>query len=128
MGHDLLKLLLLLLVPEVVLLLVIALAVVIPLGVVKLVGGVELLPLRAVGDEVRGDLLLSLRNLCKAQKFLASRAISSSGMLSYCSSEAAVKEDKSNSKADKTVVLMMLASWSPTRALVIKALLVREAS
>jgi hypothetical protein len=28
-----------------------------------------------------GDLLLSLWNLCKAQNFLASRAISSSGML-----------------------------------------------
>jgi hypothetical protein len=54
-GHHLLELLLLLLlVPEVVLL-VIALAVVVPLGVVVLVGGgVELLPLGAVGDEVGG--------------------------------------------------------------------------
>jgi hypothetical protein len=52
-GHHLLKLLLL--IPEVVLLLVIVLAVVIPLGVVILVGGgVELLPLGAVGDEVGG--------------------------------------------------------------------------
>jgi hypothetical protein len=43
--------LLLLVVPEVVLLLVIALAVVIPLGIVILVGGgVELLDLGAVGD------------------------------------------------------------------------------
>jgi hypothetical protein len=39
-----------------------------------------------------GDLL-SLWNFCKAQNFLVSRAISSSGMLSYFSSEAAVKED-----------------------------------
>jgi hypothetical protein len=48
-------------------------------------------------------------------------------MLSYYSSEVAVKEDKANSKADETVVVG-LASWPPTRALVIKALLVREAS
>jgi hypothetical protein len=46
---------LLLLVPEVVLLLALALvAGVVPLGVVVLVGGVELLPLGAVGDEVGG--------------------------------------------------------------------------
>jgi hypothetical protein len=50
------------------------------------------------------------------------------GMLSYCSSEAAAKEDKANSKADKTVVLVGLASWPPTHALVIRALLEREAS
>jgi hypothetical protein len=51
-GHHLLELLL---VPEAVLLLIIALAVVVPLGVVILVGGgVELLPLEAVGDEVGG--------------------------------------------------------------------------
>jgi hypothetical protein len=51
-GHHLLKLLLL--VPEAVLL-VVALAVVVPLGVVVLVGGgVELLPLGAVDDEVSG--------------------------------------------------------------------------
>jgi hypothetical protein len=49
-------------------------------------------------------------------------------MLSYCSSKAATKEDKSNSKADEIVVLIGLASWPPTRALVIKVLLVREAS
>jgi hypothetical protein len=49
LGHDLLKLLLLVL--EVVLLLVVALiASVIPVGVVALVGGVELLPLGAVDD------------------------------------------------------------------------------
>jgi type IV secretory pathway TrbL component len=53
-GHQLLELLLFL-VPKMVLLLVIALAVVIPLSVVVLVGGgVELLPLGAVGDEVGG--------------------------------------------------------------------------
>jgi hypothetical protein len=75
-----------------------------------------------------GDLLRSLRNLGKARNFLTSRAISSSGMLSYCSSEAAAKEDRTNSKVDETVVLMELASWPLTRALVIKALLEREAS
>jgi hypothetical protein len=56
------------------------------------------------------------------------RAISSSRILLYCSSEATAKEDKVNSKVDETVMLMGLASWPPTRALVIRALLVREAS
>jgi hypothetical protein len=52
-GHYLLELLLL--VPEAVLLLIVALAVVILLGLVILVGGgVDLLPLGAVGDEVDG--------------------------------------------------------------------------
>jgi hypothetical protein len=74
-----------------------------------------------------GDLLLSLRNLCKARNFPASRAISSSGMLSYCSSGVVAKKDKVNSKADETV-LVGLASWPPNQALVIKVLLVREAS
>jgi hypothetical protein len=54
LGHDLLKHLLLLLVPEAVLLLVVILAIVIPVVVVILVGGVELLPLGAVSDEVGG--------------------------------------------------------------------------
>jgi hypothetical protein len=35
-------------------------------------------------------------------------------MLSYCSSDAAAKEDKANFKADETVVLVELASWTPT--------------
>jgi hypothetical protein len=58
-----------------------------------------------------GDLVLSLRNLCKVQNlckvrnFLASRAISSLGMLSYCSSKIVAKEDKANSKVDETVVV-----------------------
>jgi hypothetical protein len=52
-----------------------------------------------------GDHLLSLRNLCKAQNFLASRTISSSGMLSYYSSEAMVKEGKTNYKANETVLV-----------------------
>jgi hypothetical protein len=53
-GHHLLKLLLLL-VPEAVLLLALALvAGVIPVVVVVFVGGVDLLPLGAVGDEVSG--------------------------------------------------------------------------
>jgi hypothetical protein len=46
--------LLILLVPEEILLLIVAFAVVVPLGVVVLVGGVELLPLGAVRDEVGG--------------------------------------------------------------------------
>jgi hypothetical protein len=54
LGHHLLELLLLLLVPEAVLLLIVALAIVVPLGVAILVGGVKLLPLGAVGDEVGG--------------------------------------------------------------------------
>jgi hypothetical protein len=54
-GHDLLELLLLVVVPESVLLFVVALVVrVILVGVVVLVGGVELLPLGAVGDDVGG--------------------------------------------------------------------------
>jgi hypothetical protein len=55
-GNHLLELLLLLLlVPEAVLLLALALvAGVVPIVIVVLVGGVELLPLRAVGDEVGG--------------------------------------------------------------------------
>jgi hypothetical protein len=57
-----------------------------------------------------GDSLLSLRNMCKAQNFLINRAILSSGMLSYCSSEAAHKEDKTNFKANESVVLVGLAT------------------
>jgi type IV secretory pathway TrbL component len=57
--HHLLKLLLLLLVPEVVLLLALALVTgVIPVVVVILVGGVELLSLGAIGDEVGGAAAL----------------------------------------------------------------------
>jgi hypothetical protein len=53
LGHDLLELLLVVVVFEVVLLLVVALvAVVIPVGIVILVGGLELLPLRSIGDEM----------------------------------------------------------------------------
>jgi hypothetical protein len=49
-------------------------------------------------------------------------------MLSYCSLEAAHKEDKTNYKADESVVLVGLATCPPTRAPVIKALLKKEAS
>jgi hypothetical protein len=60
MGHHLLKLLLLL-VPEAVLLLALALvAGVIPVVIVVLVGGVELLPFGAVGDEVGGVAALEV--------------------------------------------------------------------
>jgi hypothetical protein len=56
LGHHLLELLLIRVVPESVLLLIVALAVVVPLGVVILIGGgVGLLPLRAVNDKV-GDV------------------------------------------------------------------------
>jgi hypothetical protein len=61
-----------------------------------------------------GDLLLSLQNLCKPRNFLANRTISTSGMFFYCSSKAVTKEDKANSKADETIVLVGLASWPPT--------------
>jgi hypothetical protein len=103
----------------VILLLVIALAAVVLLGVVILVGGVKLFPLGAVNDEVSGVTTLEVA---------PSRAISSSRMLSYYSSGAVDKEDKTNSKADEIVVLVGLASLPSTRALVIKALLVREVS
>jgi hypothetical protein len=108
----------------VVLLLVVAFVVVVPLGVVILVGGgVKLLSLGAVGDEVGGVTALEvdprrspplLADLCKAQNFLTSRAILSLEMLSYCSSEASHKEDKANSKVDESVVLVGLATWPPT--------------
>jgi hypothetical protein len=122
-GHHLLKLLLLL-VPEAVFLLALALvAGVVPVDVVVLVGGVKLLPLRAVGDEVGGVTELEaaprrppplLQNLYKAQNFLTSRTISSLGMLSYCSSESPHKEEKANFKADESVVLEGVATWPPT--------------
>jgi hypothetical protein len=57
LGHDLLKFLFLLLIPEAVLLLAIAIiTAVVPVVVVLvvLIGGVELLPFEAVGDEVGG--------------------------------------------------------------------------
>jgi hypothetical protein len=52
-----------------------------------------------------GYILLSLWNLCKTQNFLTNWIISSSGMPSYYLSKAAAKEDKTNSKADETVVM-----------------------
>jgi hypothetical protein len=55
-GHDLLKLLLVV-VSETVLLVIVTLTVVVPVGVVIVVGGVELLPLGAVSDEVGGVTL-----------------------------------------------------------------------
>jgi hypothetical protein len=75
-----------------------------------------------------GELLLSLRNLCKVRNFLATRVILSSRVLSYYTSEAMAKGDKANYKADEIVVLVGLASWPPIGALVIRALLVIEAS
>jgi hypothetical protein len=131
-GHHLLKLLLL--VPKAVLLLVVTLAVVVLLGVVVLVGGgVELLPLGAVGDEVGGVAALEATprrspsllaehvqslELSRQQSNLVIR------MLSYYSLEVAHKEDKAN----ELVVLVGLATWPPTRVQVTKAILVRESS
>jgi hypothetical protein len=54
LGHDLLELLLLLLISKAVLLVVTLVVGVVPVAVVALVGGVELLPLGAVGDELGG--------------------------------------------------------------------------
>jgi hypothetical protein len=129
--HDLL------LVSEAILLLVVLLVIVI-VGVVILVGVVTLLPLGVVSNEVGGVIALEvalgvsgvssplLPKYVHRPKF-ASKAISSSRMLSYCSSEAAAREGKAHSKEGE-MVLVGLASWPPTRALVIKALLVKEAS
>jgi hypothetical protein len=135
-GHDLLELLILLLISEVILLVVTLVAGVVLIVVVVLVGGVELLPLGPVNDEVSGVAALKVAHrwsppllveLVQCSE-LPHGATSSSGVLLYCSSEPATKEDKVNSKADETVVLVGLASWLPTRALVIKVVLVREAS
>jgi hypothetical protein len=137
-GHHLLELLLLLLVPEAVLLLVITLAVVVPLGVVVLVGGgVKLIPLGAVDDEVGS--VAALEEAPRRSPPLLVEPVQNSehscqqgdlivGDASYCSSEAAHKENKANSKVDESVVLVGLATWPPTRAPVIKALLEKEAS
>jgi hypothetical protein len=108
-----LELLLIVVVSEAVLLIVTLVAVVISIGVVILIGGVKLLPLGVIDDEVSGvitleaalgDLLLSLWNFCKAWNFLASKAISSSRILLYCSSEVVVIEDKANFKVDETAL------------------------
>jgi hypothetical protein len=61
-------------------------------------------------NQALGDLLLSLRNLCKTWNFLTSRTISSLGMLSYYLSKVVAKEDKVNSKADESVVLVRLVT------------------
>jgi hypothetical protein len=117
-GHHLLKLLLLS-VPEAILLLTLALvAGVILVVVVVLVGGVKLLPLGAVNDEVGGVTALEAA-LRRSPPLLAELVQSL---------ELSCKEDKANSKADESVVLVGLATWPPTRALVIKALLEKEAS
>jgi hypothetical protein len=107
---------------------------VILVGVVVLVGGVKLLPLRVVGDQVCGVTALKAAHglpplfaeLVQDTK-LSCQQGRSSGMFSYCSSKAAARDDKANSKENE-MMLVGLASWPPTRALVIKALLVREAS
>jgi hypothetical protein len=104
----------------VVLLLALALiAGVILIVVVVLVRGVKLLPLGAVGDEVGG--VTALEAAPRRPPPLVAEPVQSSklshqqgdlvvGMLSYCSSEAAHKEDKANFKADESVVLVGLAT------------------
>jgi hypothetical protein len=134
-GHHLLELLLL--VPEAVLLLALALvAGVIPVVVVLLIGGVKLLPLGAVGYEVCGVAALEavprrppplLVESVQRAKLPRQQGDLVVGMLSYCSSEAAHKKDKANSKADESVLLVGLATWPPILVLVTKDLLVREA-
>jgi hypothetical protein len=116
-GHDLLKHLLLV-VSEVVLLLVVALvARVILVGVVILVGGVELLSHGAVGDEVGGVATpeaapgwspLLLAEFVQGTKLPHQQGDLIIKMLAYCSSEAAVKEDKVNSKANETVLVGLI--------------------
>jgi hypothetical protein len=135
-GYHLLELLLLL-VPEAVLLLALALvARVVLVVIVVLVGGVELLPLGAVSDEVDGVTTLKtapqwspplLAEYVQGAELSHQQGDLIIEMLLYFSSEAAAKEDKANSKADELIVLVGLATWPPIRVLVIKALLVREA-
>jgi hypothetical protein len=115
--YDLLEILLL--VSEAVLLLVVTLvAGVVPVGVVVLVGGVELLPLGAVGDEVVGAAALEaapgwppplLAELMQGTEVSCHQGNLIVGMLSYCSSEAAARDDKVISKEDE-MVLVGLAS------------------
>jgi type IV secretory pathway TrbL component len=123
LGYHLLELLLLV-VPGAVLLLVVALVVVVPLSVVILIGGVvELLPLGAIGDEVGGVAALKaalgrssplLAELVQGTELSRQQGDLVVWMLSCCSSEAADKEDKTNSKADESVVLVRLVTWPST--------------
>jgi hypothetical protein len=123
-GHHLLELLILLLVPKAVLLLALALVTgVVLVVVVVLVGGVQLLPLGAVGDEVGGVSTLEatprrppplLAESVQCAELPRQHGDLIIGMLSYCSSEAAHKEDKANSKVDESVVLVGLATRPPT--------------
>jgi hypothetical protein len=102
---------LLLLIPEAVLLLVIALiAGVVPVGLLVLVRGVELLPLEAISDEVGGVAALEA----------APRWCSPLLAELSCQQGNLIIEDE--------IVLVGLASWPPAWVLVIKALLEREAS
>jgi hypothetical protein len=117
-GHDLLGLLLVVVSKAVLLLVVIFVVVVIPVGVVVLFGGVKLLPLMAVDEEVGGVVALKAA-LGWSPPLLVE--------LVYCSSKAPAKVDRSNCEVDE-IVLVGLASWPPTQVLVIKTLLVREAS
>jgi hypothetical protein len=103
-----------------VLLLIIALALVIPLGVVILVGGgVELLPLVAVGDEVGG--VVALEAAPRRSPPLLAEPVQSmelprqQGNLIIENAlilliEAAHKKDKANSKVHESVVLVGLAN------------------
>jgi hypothetical protein len=95
-GRHLLELLL---VPEAVLLLALVLvAGVVPVVVVVLVRGIELLPLGAVDDEV-GDVAALEAAPRRHPSLLA---------------EVAHKEEKADSKANESLVLVGLATWPPT--------------
>jgi hypothetical protein len=87
------------------------------------VGGVALLK---IAPGVLGVPSHLLPKLVHHPKFSVSKAISTSGMILYYSSEVATRE-KANSKEGE-MVLVGLASRPPIRALAIKALLVKEAS
>jgi hypothetical protein len=121
-GHYLLELLLL--ISEAVLLLALALvAEVVLIVVVVHVGGVEVLPLGAVGNEVGGIAALEatprrppplLVEFVQRAELPCQQGDFIIRMLLYCSSEDAHKEDKANSKAGESVVLVGLATWPPT--------------
>jgi hypothetical protein len=138
LGHDLLELFLLL-VPEAVLLLIVALVarvIMVIVVVVVLVGGVKFLPLGAVSDKVCGITALEaaprwppplLAELVQGVELSCQQGNLIIRMLSYCLSEVAARDNKANFKQDE-MVLVGLASWPQTRALVTKILLEWEAS
>jgi hypothetical protein len=140
LGHDHPELLIiLLLIPGAVLIPVITLragVILVVVVVAVLVGAVEFLSLGAVDDEVGGvaalkaatrwspPLFVKLVQCMKLPRQQGDLVIGDALILLIRSCD---KKNKVNFKADETVVLVRLASWPPTQALVIKALLIREA-